>query len=88
MKIKKTLNLDGCPCVKDVAIAYFPQYHDPRTAVAAFRKKIATTPQLWKELLDAEYNPNEKHLTAAQLIIIVEHWKMPDELAKFREKWQ
>ncbi|WP_455593150.1 DUF4248 domain-containing protein [Bacteroides sp.] len=78
-----SFNLDGCPCVKDVAEAYFPQYKYSRTAIMAFRKKIATTPELLKELLEAEYNEKEKHLTPKQMIAIATHWGKPGDLRVF-----
>lgn len=78
-----SFNLDGCPCVKDVAEAYFPQYNYSRTAISVFRKKIASSPELLKELLEAEYNAQEKHLTPKQMIIIARHWGEPGDLKVF-----
>lgn len=74
---------DGCPCVKDVAEAYFPQYAYSRTTVAALRRKIATTSALMEEMLREEYNPQEKHFTPKQMIVLAKHLGKPGDLRVF-----
>lgn len=78
----------GCPCVKDVAMAYFPQYVYVRTAVAVFRSKIASSTVLLEELLAVGYDDKDKHLTTPQMIVLVRHWGMPEDLKAFRDNWK
>lgn len=70
----------GCPSVSDVARDYFPNYTRSDRAVKQFRLKIANSPLLLKELLEAEYNPKDKFLTPAQMEIIIRHWKSPKNI--------
>lgn len=79
----KSYKWDGCPLVKEVAESYFPQYEYSRTAISAFKRKIAASPKMLQELLEAEYCATEKHLTPKQMIIITTHWGKPGDLRLF-----
>ena len=77
--------LQGCHPLSEVAQAYYPCEYNS-SSIRSFRKHSQGIPQLYADLLEAEYTDKVTTLTPLQIAIVIRHLGVPNQAKEELEK--
>lgn len=79
---------DGCRTAKEIAGIYFGFYTHVPSRMEAFQRSILETPGMYASMKSKGYNENGEFMSLNQIVVIVEHWGLPNAVRKWLKAQQ